>query len=204
MTRKQLLAILVPSVFFGGCVASQPPNIANVCEIFEDRRSWYKAAMRTEERWGIPSTVNMAIIYQESAFRARAKPARRKFLWVLPGGRQSSAYGYAQALDSTWNDYIEQSGNWDARRDDFADAIDFVGWYNAMSRRVNKIPPHDAESLYLAYHEGNTGFARGSHRDKEWLLGTGSRVQENADRFDSQFSGCQRNLQKNWFLRLIS
>jgi hypothetical protein len=124
----------------------------------------------------------MAFIYQESGFRARAKPARSKLLWVLPGPRLSSAYGYAQAVDSTWNDYMLQSGNWDARRDRFADAIDFVGWY----------------------HEGNSGFARGSFENKPWLLDTGSRVQANAERFDEQFSRCQDDLDKNWFFRLIS
>ena len=191
-------------MLLGGCAASQPPNIADVCEIFGDRRSWYKAAMKAEERWGVPTPVNMAFIYQESGFRARAKPARRKFLWVLPGSRLSSAYGYAQAIDSTWSDYMVQSGNWDARRDSFADAIDFVGWYNAMSQRINQIPDYDAAHLYFAYHEGNAGYARGTYRNKTWLLNTGAKVQDNAERFNTQFSSCQQELDKNWFQRLIS
>ncbi|MBT8147809.1 MAG: hypothetical protein KJN90_13215, partial [Gammaproteobacteria bacterium] len=137
-------------------------------------------------------------------FKARAKPARRRFLWVLPGARLSSAYGYAQAIDSTWQDYMEQSGNWDARRDKFADAIDFVAWYNAMSRRINQIPSDDAAHLYFAYHEGNTGYTRGTFQNKSWLLATGSQVQENAERFNQQFSSCRDELDKNWFQRLLS
>ena len=160
--------------------------------------------MKAEERWGIPTPVNMAFIYQESGFKARAKPARRKFFWVLPGARPSTAFGYAQAVDGTWNDYLEQSGNWDARRDKFADAIDFVGWYNAMSRRINQIPTHDAAHLYFAYHEGNAGYARGTYREKSWLLNTGSRVQQNSERFNAQFTECQEGLDKNWFQRLLS
>ncbi len=204
MKVGQLYSACCLAAILGGCVASQPANTANVCEIFEDRRSWYRAAIKAEQRWGIPTPVNMAFIYQESGFRARAKPARSKLLWVLPGPRLSSAYGYAQAVDSTWNDYMLQSGNWDARRDRFADAIDFVGWYNAMSHRINRIHPQDAENLYFAYHEGNSGFARGSFENKPWLLDTGSRVQANAERFDEQFSRCQDDLDKNWFFRLIS
>ena len=73
-----------------------------------------------------------------------------------------------------------------------------------MSRRVNRIPPQDAANLYFAYHEGNAGYARGSFQNKPWLLDTGSRVQANAERFDAQFNGCKSELDKNWFLRLIS
>jgi len=29
----------------------------------------------------------------------------------------------------TWDDYIKESGNWGADRDDFDDAIDFMGWF---------------------------------------------------------------------------
>ncbi len=186
------------------CVATQPGNIADICEIFEDRRSWYRAAKRTEERWDIPIPVSMAFIYQESGFRARARPERGRFLWILPGPRPSSAFGYAQAVNSTWQDYIDQSGNWDARRDEFADAIDFVGWYNAMSRRINRIPAQDAANLYFAYHEGNAGFARGSHESKQWLLATGQQVERNAARFQAQYAACQDDLDRNWWQRLFS
>jgi len=187
-----------------GCIATRPENLADVCSIFEERRDWYRAAKRTEDRWGVPVPVSMAFIYQESGFRARARPERRRIFWVIPGPRPSSAYGYAQAVDATWNDYMTDSGNWDARRDNFADAMDFVGWYNAMSGRVNRIPFQDAASLYFAYHEGNRGFARGDHRSKPWLIQTGSRVQDNAERFTLQYESCRGELDKNWFQRLFS
>ena len=199
------IAILsLTSSLLVACASSPPRNIANICEIFEDRRAWYRAATEAEARWQIPVAVNMAFIYQESSFRARAKPERTRILWVLPGPRPSSAYGYAQALDSTWSEYEQTSGNRRASRSNFADAIDFVAWYNAMSRRINGIPAYDAPNLYYAYHEGNAGYARGSYRNKSWLLDTGSRVQANADRFNGQFAGCRDELDKNWFQRLFS
>lgn len=204
MKRWFLLSGLCLSVSLTGCVASQPANVADICAIFEDRRGWYKAARRSEERWGIPLAVNMAFIYQESGFQARAKPARRKFLWIFPGARPTSAYGYAQAVDSTWDEYLSRSGNWDGRRDKFADAIDFVGWYNAMSRRTSGIAPYDAANLYFAYHEGNGGYSRGSYLEKPWLLNTGSRVQVNAERFGAQYDSCRIRLEKNWYQRLFS
>ena len=186
------------------CVASQPRNIADVCAIFEDRRGWYRAAKRSEQRWGVPISVNMAFIYQESSFRARAKPERSRFLWILPGPRPSSAYGYAQALDSTWEDYLRASGNRGASRSNFNDAVDFVAWYNALSNSISGIGASDARNLYYAYHEGNGGYQRQTYRDKRWLIEAADRVQSNSSRFDRQLSRCRADLDKNWFQRLIS
>ena len=117
---------MLVAVNLTACVATQPENITDVCAIFEDRRSWYRAAKNSEQRWGVPIAANMAIIYQESSFRAKARPERSKVLWIFPGARPSSAYGYAQALDGTWQDYIRVSSNRNASRSEFDDAIDFV------------------------------------------------------------------------------
>ena len=186
-----------------GCLATQPRDITNVRTIFEERRSWYKAAKSASERWGVPVAVNMAFIYQESGFRARAKPDRTKILWILPGPRPSSAYGYAQALDSTWAEYKVRSGNRRASRADFDDAVDFVAWYNAGSTRTSGIARNNAQHLYYAYHEGNGGYQRGTYREKTWLQNAASQVQSNAVRFDVQLNSCREELEKNWFQRLF-
>ena len=46
-----------------------------------------------------------------------------------------------------------------ARRDRIDDATDFMGWYMAESRDKLGISLGDAETQYLAYHEGRTGYA---------------------------------------------
>jgi hypothetical protein len=191
-------------ILLNGCVSSPPRNASNVCEIFEDKRSWYRAAKAAEARWGAPMSVSMAVLYQESSFKARAKPARGRFLWIIPWARPSSAYGYAQALDSTWQDYERQSGNRGASRSNFGDAIDFVGWYNSNSNRISGISRNNGRDLYLAYHEGNGGYQQGTYREKRWLLDAAAQVQANANRFESQLSECRRDLDKNWFWRLVS
>ncbi len=191
-------------VVLASCVSSPPASVANICEIFDDRRAWYKAAKNAEQRWGIPVAVNMAFIYQESSFRAKAKPARNRFLWIFPGRRPSSAFGYAQALDETWQEYEIKSGNNRASRANFSDAIDFVGWYNANSTRISNISRDNAMHLYYAYHEGNGGYQRASYRSKQWLLDAAGRVQTNSSRFSAQLDSCRHELDKNWFQRLIS
>jgi len=196
-------AFLLAAALLTGCVSSQPRNIANVCDMFEDRRSWYKAAERTEKRWGVPVPVTMAFINQESGFRARARPPRSRILWVIPGPRPSNAFGYAQALDSTWDEYKRVTGNGWASRSDFADAVDFVGWYNANSYRRNNILQYDARNLYLAYHEGNTGFSRRTYADKPWLLEVADNVQRNADRYGVQYMQCEEDLGRSWLWRLF-
>lgn len=196
--------VAITALTLVACAASQPRETSNVCSIFEERRSWYRAAKASERRWGVPMAVSMAMIYQESSFRARAKPERSRILWILPGPRPSSAYGYAQALDSTWADYENASGNRGASRSRFEDAIDFVAWYNAFSSRISGISRANAEHLYYAYHEGNGGYQRGSFRDKRWLVEAAGRVQSNADRFDQQLRDCRRELDKNWWQRLLS
>lgn len=203
LSWKMILSSLV-ALLLNGCVSSPPRNASNVCEIFQDKRSWYKAAKSAEARWGAPIAVSMAVLYQESSFKARAKPARGRFLWILPGARPSSAYGYAQALDSTWQDYERQSGNRRASRADFGDAIDFVGWYNSNSNRISGISRNNGRDLYLAYHEGNGGFQQGSYREKKWLLDAAAQVQANAERYQSQLAECRGDLDKGWFWRLLS
>jgi hypothetical protein len=53
----------------------------------------------------------MSFVYQESSFQSDAKPDRTKLLWVIPWKRKSTAVGYSQALNMTWEDYKDETGN---------------------------------------------------------------------------------------------
>ncbi len=182
------------------CTTIPPSNIDQVCTLFDDRYDWYLAAKRVEKKWGSPAHVTMAIMHQESSFRADAKPPRKKLFGIIPGPRPSTAFGYAQAINPTWEEYKRSTKQPGADRDDFDDAMDFVGWYNHRSRKRNRIAPHDARRLYLAYHEGHGGYARGSYNKKPWLIKVAKKVERQSHRYKQQLATCQADLEK-WNLR---
>ena len=184
------LALLVLVAACGSSNFTAPRNLDDACSIVSQRPSYLRAMRQAERRWGVPVHVQMAVIYQESKFIGNARTPRRYVLGILPAGRQSSAYGYAQALDGTWDDYRKATGNRWARRDNIRDAADFMGWYMDGSSRRLGISRTDARSQYLAYHEGRGGFARGSYRSKRWLLEIADAVQARADRYGRQLRRC--------------
>jgi hypothetical protein len=191
--------VLVVAVLAAGCTPARPRNIDDCCSIFKERRSWYRDARKSEKRWGVPIHVLLAIIHQESRFEAKARPPRTKILWILPGPRPSNAYGYTQALTETWQDYIDNTGRTGADRDDFSDAVDFVGWYGARSARTNGLSKWDGFRLYLAYHEGDSGYRRGTYRGKTWLMRVAAKVRDRAGTYAVQLARCEEDLQPRWW-----
>ncbi|MEN8184095.1 MAG: transglycosylase SLT domain-containing protein [Myxococcota bacterium] len=181
-----------------GC-ASPPHNPDDACAIFSEKRSWYRAAKRSTERWGVPEAVQLAIIHQESSFRSDARPPRTRILWIFPGPRPSSAYGYGQVLDETWARYQRATGNGGADRDDFGDVADFIGWYGQHIHRRTGIAKDDASKLYLAYHEGPGGYLRGTHKSKRWLLSAARQVDSRAMLYRVQVGSCRKRLERRWY-----
>jgi len=182
------------------CSTTPPANIEDICAIFDEKSKWYKAAKRSEERWGTPIHVQLSIIRQESSFKFDARPPRGKLLGFIPWKRPSNAYGYAQALDSTWNWYKDDTGRRFADRDDFDDAIDFVGWYTDVTYRTVGVSKWDPYNQYLAYHEGQGGWQRKSYRNKRWLKETAQLVDYRAREWGAQLNGCEEDLDTGWWI----
>ncbi len=193
------LLVLLASLVLSGCASRAPLKTNDLCSIFEENRRWHRQAQQAEKRWGVPIPVNMAIMHQESSFRARAKPPRNQIFGFIPASRPSSAAGYSQALRGTWADYQRESGNSRARRSNFGDSIDFIAWYNDKSRQRCNIRPDDAYNLYLAYHEGHSGYNRGSYQSKQGVKNVARRVAAQADRYENQYSQCRSRLERRWF-----
>ncbi len=179
-----------------GCVSVQPRNTENICDLFSEKPKWYRASVKAAKKWESNVSVPMAIMAQESAFKARARPPMKYFLGIIPTGRASNAYGYPQALNSTWANYKEQAGSFISRRDNFGDAVDFIQWYMNVTTLQHKIPKSDGYKHYLNYHEGQGGYARGTYKNKSWLINTAKRVDSRAKRFDKQFKQCSAMLKR--------
>ncbi len=173
-----------------GAVPPPPANLDDACKIRAERPEWFSAMTRVEQEWQVPIHVQLAIIHQESRFRARARTPLSFKLGVIPMGRYSSAYGYAQVIDSTWKWYQRDTGNLGARRDNFSDAVDFMGWYMDQSQQKLGIPKTNARKQYLAYHDGHSGYRRGTHRHKRWLLRISRQVERRAHMYERQLRQC--------------
>ena len=184
------LALVAVLASCGGGPKTAPRDLENACAIVEERPKYLRAMQRVERRWGVPVPVQMAVIHQESKFVGDARTPHRFALGIIPMGRQSSAFGYAQALDGTWDEYRAETGRRRAKRDDIRDATDFMGWYMDKTTRGLGIAKGDARSQYLAYHEGRSGYARGSHRRKAWLMDVSGRVERRAVRYALQLDAC--------------
>nr|WP_231714625.1 transglycosylase SLT domain-containing protein [Desulfonema ishimotonii] len=188
---------------FAGCAGGPPEQGDNLCAVFRERPEWYDDARESSRKWGVPIPVLMAIIYRESGFRSDARPSRTRCLFIFPGPRPSSAYGYPQALDTTWDSYRKQTGNRGADRNDFDDATDFVGWYCHVSHLRCRIPKNDAYRLYLAYHEGQGGYNRKSYRKKAHVKQAARTVRALSKRYAAQLVTCEREFQETgggcWF-----
>ncbi len=198
MHRRNLLLGLSAAAL-SACVSTEPPDDpGDACEIFRGRDSWWDSVRRAQRRWDAPPALVLAIIRQESGFDHNARPARGRGFLFFPGSRPSSAHGYAQALNATWEEYEREAGDRGADRNEFRDAADFVAWYANKSHDQLSLDYTDARGHYLAYHEGRGGYRRGSYNGNERLLRTAARVQAYRDTYQSQLNRCEDDLNSWW------
>ncbi len=189
--RASILVLFLASCGGGGNF-SAPHDLEDACAIVRERPQYLSAMRATERKWGIPVHVQMATIYQESKFIGNARTPHTFALGVIPMGRQSTAYGYSQALNATWEEYQQSERRGSAKRDRISDAADFMGWYMHESSERLGISKLDAESQYLAYHEGRTGFATQSYLAKPWLVTVAAAVGSRSQVYRQQLEGCRR------------
>lgn len=198
----QRLPGVIALSLLAACSSTTPRSSENVCALFDERPRWYRSAQAAEREWGLPVHIAMAFVDRESSYVARARPSRNRLLGIVPWRRPSSAYGYAQATDAAWQDYRNATGRL-ARRRNFADAVDFIGWYNHRSARALGIDKTDAYHLYLAYHEGPGGYRSGNWRRDARVQGYARKVQNRAARYKAQLAQCESDLGGSFWRRLF-
>jgi len=177
---------------------TMPDDPGDACDMFQHQNGWWRAVRASEQRCGASPALQLAIIRQESGFRYRARPPEKHVLWIIPAGRVTTAHGYSQALNQTWDQYKRARGDDGVDRTEFSDATDFVAWFVSRSKSELGIPYSDARSHYLAYHEGRGGYARGSYRGDAALMSSARRVQGYYDTYAGQLARCQGELSRGW------
>lgn len=173
------------------CATKQPKNINNACSIINEYPDWYYDMVDSYNRWGVPMNVQMAFVRQESSFRSDAKPSMKYYLGFIPAGRVSSAYGYSQALDGTWDHYKRETKQTFVSRSNYADAVDFIGWYLNNVNRKTGIKKSDTYNLYLAYHDGIGGYKRGSYKNNSFLKNYTRKTADVAGKYSTQLQNCE-------------
>ena len=136
---KLAIVMLVASCGGGGGNFKAPRDLDNACSIVAQRPAYLRAMKAAERRWGVPVAVQMASIHQESKFVGDARTPHQYAMGIIPIGRQSSAYGYSQALDGTREEYLKATGKRRARRDHIRDA-----YLRAGGRDGQECAPHGA------------------------------------------------------------
>ena len=190
---------LVILIFFliNGC-SSIPSNTANSCNIFNERYFWYKHTKKVEQKWGTPIYIQLAIIKMESDFDWLAKPPRQKIFKVVPYKRQSSSFGYSQAIKGTWEQYKKETGNKLATRARFKDSADFIGWYTNKTESILKISKKNAFKQYLAYHEGWGNFK--NYKKNKKVIVLAKKVEKQSNIYKKQLKKCSSSLNKNKYI----
>ena len=193
--RNYFLILIV--AFITSC-SSIPKNTSNSCSIFNEKYLWYKHAKKTEQKWGTPIYIQLAIIKMESDFDWLAKPPRQKLFKIIPYKRPSSSFGYSQAVKGTWEQYKNETGNKLATRTRFKDSVDFIGWYTDKTESLLKISKKDAFRQYLAYHEGWGGYK--DYKNNQKVIGLAKKVEKQSNKYKSQLQDCQKRLNKNKYI----
>jgi hypothetical protein len=194
--NNKLLLIFI--FFLISACSSIPKNTSDSCSIFNERYLWYKYTKRTEQKWGTPIYLQLAIIKMESDFDWLAKPERQKIFKVIPYKRPSSSFGYSQAVKGTWDQYKKETNNKLATRARFRDSVDFIGWYTDKTEKLLKISKKDVYRQYLAYHEGWGNYKNYKNNQKVIILA--KKVAEQANEYRKQLKKCQKRLNKNKYI----
>ena len=195
LIKKSLILFII---FFLSACSSIPKNASNSCSIFEEKYLWYKHAKKTEQKWGTPVYLQLAIIKMESSFDRFAKPPRQKLFKVVPYKRPSSSFGYSQAVKGTWKQYKDETGNKYATRARFKDSVDFIGWYTNKTAKILKVSKNDSFKQYIAYHEGWGNFK--NYKSNKKVINLAKRVEKQSNIYKQQLAECKNSLSTSKYI----
>ncbi|EPE37842.1 hypothetical protein CF66_2102 [Candidatus Photodesmus katoptron] len=194
--KLKCLYVVICTILFSGCVSSPPKQKNDICAIFQEKPNWYAAAVKMKKKFRVPIHIAMAFMAQESNYKHNARPPKKYILGFIPWGRLSTAYGYAQAKDSTWKDFQNEI-NSSASRTNFDNSIMFIGWYINETQKQLGISKWDSYNQYIAYHEGRRGYKQKRYQSNLFLKNIAKKVEEQARDYGWQLKKCQKKIDTN-------
>ena len=146
----------------------------DVCALLDSHTGWSADLNQASDKWGISKGAILAIIDQESRFRATVS--------------NGVNYGYAQSNPQTWRWFARDAGMSSASRTNFGDSAHFIGWhFKTMSRRLG-LSMDNVAGQYLAYKMGEGGYRS---RGNSGGSAHSRQVAARAARFNGQLESCE-------------
>jgi len=178
--RTLILGATFACVVAGSTISAQAANKLNdACSLFQQKVGWYTITSEASEKWGVPVSVILAIMHQESRFKSTA------------AAKTTSAFGYSQALTGTWEEYRAATSTTHAVRTSLTDSADFIGWYMNRTKQKLGLPLDDVAAHYLTYHEGPAGYQSKRWKKQPKLVQIAKGVAERARMYEAQLQQCR-------------
>lgn len=168
------------------CSSEPPSNPQDLCGVFQEKDSWYVAAHKVHDRYGIPVHVAVAILAQDHGLKIRENDTVDSIVSKIAGEED----GYLTVSDDIWRQYTNEAGSFLSDRKNFGDALDFIAWYMNKSYEKCGIALSDAYAQYLCYREGWDGYKQESYKVKSWLQNDAEQVTKRAYTYRNQLLHC--------------
>lgn len=193
---NSIVTMLLVCGLLTSCATTPPRNINNICDVLKQKSGfltdWRSSAVHASKKYNVPLPLILATIYKESSFNSTAKSERTKLGGFIPWKRKSTAYGYSQALNNTWLDYVKETKYFYADRSNFAHSTDFIGWYYQKSIKRHKLAPNDYKNLYLSYYLGYSKSPKSYKNVAPNVLRSVQKLVDTTLAYEKQLKNCNR------------
>lgn len=161
----RLIGALVACGLYGAAQQAHAQT-QDMCALMARNPGWADAVRSASLTWKVSPGTILAVIDQESRFKATAKGAG------AVNANSVRNFGFAQANLRTWNWFLRDTGRASGSRSNFALSADFVGWHFTEMETRTGIPRSQFVSHYLIYKLGEGGFRRGVPQQARSLAST--------------------------------
>jgi len=79
--KKLIVLSVAVLIVLSGCFSTPAREVTNICNLLDEKVSWYRAAKASEEKWKVPMHLQLAIIYQESHFASKCQATKKQNFW---------------------------------------------------------------------------------------------------------------------------